>query len=407
MTSRPIADPAIVDPDYFQRFGYPHEQWSALRRDAPVAWCEPERFDPFWALTRHEDIVAVSRQPSLFENTLRLAMVPDDVVDLTRLPLRHLLNMNPPEHRDYRKLVSRFFTRRSIESLRADVERSVAEVLQAAGERLDFVEAVASRVPLAVIARILGLPREDWAQFVRWTNQIVGCADPEFQTEGSENAMVTALQAQFAYFRELVVERRRRPEEDLTSVLATAEIAGEPIGETELLSFLFLLITAGNETTRNALSGGVLALMEQPEALVAMRGQPHPAEAACEEVLRWTSPVVHLCRRATRDVELRGQKILAGETIVLFFPSANRDAAVFDEPFHFHIDRRPNAHLAFGTGEHACLGSHLARLEIGAVLSALADRVERIEATGPAVRLRGSFVGGIKSLPIRWTLRDA
>ena len=209
MQRRPIAPPEIIDPEYFETHGYPHEAWSRLRREAPVAWCEPGRFDPFWAVTRHADVVSVSRQPDLFRSTLRFAMVPDDVPDLTQLPLRHLLNMNPPEHRDYRKLVSRYFTRRAIQASQAAVASIVEDLVERLEGEVEFVEALASRVPIAVIAEMLGLPREDWQRLYRWTNDIVGCTDPEFQEAGRENTIVRALREQFEYFRALVAERRR------------------------------------------------------------------------------------------------------------------------------------------------------------------------------------------------------
>jgi cholest-4-en-3-one 26-monooxygenase len=405
MHDRPAAPPEILEPGHFEAHGYPHATWSRLRREAPVAWCQPANFPPFWAVTRHSDVIEASRQPAIFQSTARFALAPDDVPDLTQLPLRHLLNMNPPEHRDYRKLVSRFFTRRAIETRRAAVASVVEELVEGLEGDVEFVDAIAARVPIAVIAEMLGLPPGDWQQLYRWTNEIVGCTDPEYQEPDRENTLVRALREQFEYFRELVAERRRRPTEDLVTVLAHARVHGELLSELDLLSYLFLLVTAGNETTRNALSGGVLAFAEHPGQLEKLRANPDLVPSAGEEVLRWTSPIIHICREASRDTTLGGQTIRSGENVALFFPSANRDEEVFDEPFRFRIDRARNHHLAFGTGEHACLGSHLARLEIQAVLAGLARRVERVELAGPPVRLRGSFVGGIKSLPVHVTLR--
>ena len=402
MPHRPTAPPDIVDPHTFATRGYPHEIWTRLRRDAPVAWCEHEDFAPFWAISRHEDVVAVARRTTDFANTARFAMVPDDAADLTKLPIRHLLNMNPPEHRDYRRVISSHFTRRAIgircERISALADEILGEIED--GQEIDFVDSIAAKLPLAVIAELLGLPREDRERFYRWTNQIVGCTDPEF-AGGATHVLETALREQLDYFADLVRLRRREPRDDLTSVLAHARVGGKPIGEIELLSFLFLLVTAGNETTRNAISGGLLALLEWPRALAALRNDRSAIVPATEEILRWTSPIIHICREARRDLELRGIRIREGETVVMFYASANRDESVFEEPSSFRIERSPNPHLAFGTGEHFCLGSHLARLEIQAALAGLIRHFDSIEPTGPVARLRGSFVGGIKSMRVR------
>jgi cytochrome P450 len=239
----------------------------------------------------------------------------------------------------------------------------------------------------------------------RWTNQTIGSTDPEFREGRSATETVReGRNALFRYFFELAGKRRAEPRDDIVSVLANAKLGGQPLPPLELLSYYFLLVVAGNETTRNALSGGLLALLENPGELEKLRRRPELAESAVEEIVRWTSPVIQFCRTATEDVELRGKKIRAGQNLCLFYPSANRDEEVFPDPFAFRVDRKPNPHLAFGIGEHFCLGANLARLELRVAFRHLARRLRHVELAGPVERLRSSFVGGIKRVPIRYEL---
>jgi cytochrome P450 len=406
----------IVGNDTFAEHGYPHEAWALLRREAPVFWYERPGVVPFWAVTKHEDIVRVSRQPKLFQNAPRLAAFPEfeaegepDEGDFAR----HLLNMDPPEHGRYRRLVSSYFTPRALQRLTASVGEISREILDRfacdGGEReSDFVTEVAARLPLAVLADMLGVPRDDWELLFEWTNETIGATDPEYQkgTTAEETAERSRI-ALFEYFVKLAEARRARPAEDLVSVLANAELDGGPIPPFELLSYFFLLVVAGNETTRNGISGGLLALLEHPEELERLRSEATLLDPAVEEILRWTTPVIQFARTALEDAEVRGQKIRAGESLILFYPSANRDEDVFDEPFRFRIDRNPNPHLAFGIGEHRCLGANLARLELQVIFRQLIDRFEHVELAGTVERLRSSFVGGIKHIPIRYRIRPA
>jgi cytochrome P450 len=271
---------------------------------------------------------------------------------------------------------------------------------------MDFVTDVSAPVPLAVLAEMLGVPREDWRLMFKWTNAIVGAEDPEYRQ--GENAELSAMDARmtlFEYFWKMVQDRRERPRDDIVSVLANAEVDGAPLPPRELLSYCFLLVIAGNETTRNAMSGGLLAFIQNPGELAKLRADPMLAPAAAEEIARWTTPVIQFCRTATQDFELRGKKIRAGESMCLFYPSANRDEEVFEAPFEFRIDRDPNRHLAFGIGEHFCLGANLARLELRVLFRQLAERLVEAEVVGPVERLRSSFLGGVKHVPIRYRLR--
>lgn len=408
---RSIEDIDLVDSDRFAARGYPHEEWTWLRHNAPLQRFDPPGLDPFWAATKHADVVALSKQPKLFVNAPRVALGDPDREqrDATQ---RNLLFMDPPEHAAYRRLVSRHFTPRTLGRLQGEVERISRELLDSVstnGEtvEIDFVEKVAAILPLATIAQMLGLPRDDWPRLFEWTNEQIGASDPEYRREGEtpDETADRAQAAMFEYFVKLAEERRRDPRDDIASVLAHADLDGDPLPTLELLSYYLILIVAGNETTRNATSGGLVALMENPGELAKLRADPSLIPSAVEEIVRWTTPVVQFCRTATRDVELRGQKIRAGESFALFYPSANRDEEVFDDPFEFRIDRKPNPHLGFGIGEHFCLGANLARMELRVIFRDLVARLEHFEPAGPIERLRSHFIGGVKHLPIRYRLR--
>jgi cytochrome P450 len=408
----PLSALDLVGPDTYARHGYPHAAWARLRREAPIFWCQPGGdCTPFFAVTKHADIVRISRQPHVLQNGPRLAVFPEGKPPKERIA-RHLLNMDPPEHAAFRKLASHRFTPRAIQTLRPEIERIARDLLDALyreapeGE-IDFVERISGPLPLAVLCDLLGVPRSDWEMLFRWTNQTVGSGDPEYQAEGGngrETANAARMQL-FSYFGRMAEERRKSPRDDITSVLANARQGdGSAVPPFELLSYCFLLVIAGNETTRNAMSGGLLALIEHPGELAKLRANPALVESAVEEIVRWTTPVIQFCRTATRDLEIRGQKIRAGQSLCLFYPSANRDEDVFDAPFAFRVDRHPNPHVAFGIGEHFCLGANLARLELRVVFRELARRLVGAELAAPVERLRSSFLGGVKHMRIRYRL---
>jgi cholest-4-en-3-one 26-monooxygenase len=407
----------IVRGEHYAKRGYPHEAWTQLRRESPVHRFELEGYDPFWAITRYEDVARISRQPRLFLNAPRL------VFSSKRFPVprpeevaRSLLNMDPPEHGRYRSLVNRRFTPHALSFLRPHVEALSARIVADVSRRLvggvtdveecDFVADVAARLPLAVILELLGVPHDDWELVFDWTNQVIAPGEPDYRrgatvVETAERARL----ALFDYFGRYVAERRRSPREDLVSVLAQGQLDGRPLDDFEVLSYCFLLAVAGNETTRNATSGGLLALIENPGEMRRLRDEPGRLPSAVEEVLRWTSPLIHFCRTAAADTELRGRRVRKGDLLLLFYPSANRDEEIFAEPFRFDVTREPNEHLAFGVGEHFCLGANLARLELDAILSEILRRLDAIELAGPVERVRSTFVGGIKRMPIRFRAR--
>jgi len=400
----------VIDPLYYGRYGYPHAAWSWLRRHAPVAWIEPPAMRPFWAITRYEDCGAILRDHRRFVIAPRLAVFPEEQAPSDAPPFRHLLNMDPPEHGRYRNLLSQHFTPRALEAKRADIGAIVDETLAAAADRreVDFVDAVAAVLPLAVIAEMLGIPREDWQRVFHLSNTLLGAADPEYQqgatiAETAERARQDFLE----YFRTLSNARRREPRNDFITALVNAQVDGAPLPEWELLSYYVLLIVAGNETTRNATSGGLLALIDNPAEFEKLRRNPELVPAAVEEIVRWVSPVIQFCRTAVDDLEIRGTRIRKGEACCIFYPSANRDEDVFPDGFTFRVDRTPNEHYGFGIGVHFCLGANLARLELQEVFKRLVARLEQVELAGAVERMHSSFVGGIKRMPVRWMLKTA
>jgi len=411
----PLEKLEVINARHYGEHGYPHAEWTRLRREAPVCWMTPEGYEPFWAVTKHADIVEVSKQPGLFRSAGRFILFPknqeDPEADLVENPpLRMLVNMDPPEHRDYRKLVSHYFTPRAVRQLEPRLEEITAEIFDELAEHdeveVDFVTTVAARQPLRMITEMLGIPREKEDFVLRITNENFGIEDPEFQREGqTAEERLGFLKEAFAYLAEITEDRRRNPRDDLSTVLAQATLGGEPVPQFELFSLYFLIMVAGHDTTRNGISGGLRAFLEHPEELEKLRRDPALVDRAAEEIVRWTTPVNHFSRTATADTGLRGQESRAGEPVALFYASANRDEEMFEDPFRFRIDRHPNRHLGFGVGEHFCLGAHLARMDLRVFFRQFVERVESVELAGPVDQLHASFVGGPKHLPVRLRVR--
>lgn len=420
--SLPLDQLDVISARHYGEHGYPHAEWARLRRESPVHFMQPEGYEPFWAVTRHADIIEVSKQPQVFRSAGRFILfpraltpegeaAPNDLVE--NPPLRMLVNMDPPEHRDYRRLVSGWFTPRAVKSLEARLEEITREIFdELAGDgserECDFVRDVAALQPLRMITEILGIPREREEFVLKVTNQNFGLEDPEFQLEGDtpEQRLAFITEA-FTYLEEITNDRRRNPCNDLSTVLAQATLNGEPVPAFELFSLYFLVMVAGHDTTRNAISSGLMAFLDHPGELEKLQRDPGLVELAADEIVRWTTPVNHFSRTATRDYELRGQRIREGDSVALFYASANRDEEVFEDPGTFRIDRQPNPHLGFGVGEHLCLGAHLARMDLRVFWRQLAERLVSIEPAGPAELLHASFVGGPKRLPVRLRLKPA
>ncbi len=392
----------LVDPDRYLK-GVPHDLFALLRAHAPVSWHEPGDGPGFWAITKYRDVVAVSRDPRTFSSARRSALYREATVsELAEMQLM-MLNMDPTRHTRIRSLVNKGFTPRMVARLEPRIREVTARILDAVAPlgECDFVTSVAAELPLQVIAELMGVPQEDRHQLFTWSNQLIGFDDPEYATS-PETGRQASLEV-YMYANRLAAERRKNPGDDLVSTLVHAEVDGRKLTEMEFDLFFLLLMVAGNETTRNLISGGLLALLEHPDQKARLLADPSLIPSAVEEMLRWVTPVMHFRRTATADVEIGGQKIRAGEKVMLFYPSANRDEEVFPDPFRFDVARQPNEHLAFGIGEHYCLGANLARLEIRIMFEELLRRLPDIELAGAAVRLRSSFINGIKHMPVRFT----
>jgi cytochrome P450 len=404
----------LINPDSYVADGYPHDIWTRLRREDPVHWVEENPEMPFWAITKHADISAIGKQPDKFLNgpTLLIRTEPDRRGESNFPPT--LIDMDPPKHGAYRKIIAKRFTPGALKRLHGDIEGIAKEIVDSLLEQgesgeVDFVEKVAAPLPIAVIAWLLGVPRSDWNLLFEWTNRTIGSGDPEYQVEG-QTPSETANQAMvelFQYFTKLVEEKKKNPADDLVTVFANAEVNGEKLPPMDVLTYCLIIVIAGNETTRNATSGGMLALAQNPGELARIQKDLSLLPSAVEEIVRWTSPIIHFARTTTQDVEIRDKKIKKGQHLALFYPSANRDEEIFEDPFTFRVDRRPNRHLGFGIGEHFCAGAHVARLELENAFRYLIPRLEEVEVIGEPKRLRSHLVGGIKHLPIRYRLKPA
>ena len=394
----------LVDQDHYASKGAPHDQLRWLRENAPVFWHEgdAERDWPgFWALTKHEDVVHVSRHSELFSSSKKLALFDEMPEPQRELQRMMMLNQDPPEHTRRRSLVNRGFTPRAIGKLEEhirDICHQLVDEVKAKPE-VDFVRDISAPLPLYVICELLGAPVEDRDKIFEWSNRMIGAQDPDYAADPDEGQ--TAAMEVYTYANELAAARKDDPRDDIVTKLLQPAENGETLSVDEFDLFVLLLVVAGNETTRNAASGGMLALFENPDQwarLVADRGLAGPA---ADEIVRWVSPVNLFRRTATTDTVVRGQEIAEGDKVVVFYTSANRDADVFESPDVFDIGRTPNPQIGFGGGgAHFCLGNHLAKLELRVLFEVLAERVPTLQQSGEATRLRSSFINGIKTLPV-------
>jgi cytochrome P450 len=311
----------------------------------------------------------------------------------------NLIFIDPPRHRQLRKLINTGFTRRRVSILEPKIRAIVYRLLDDVqpGATLEFAEGIAAPLPTRMIAELLGAPPEDWERFRRWSDACTGTADPEIELESFE-----AIGELYEYFRQLIAARRKHARDDMLSALAAARVDDEELTDDDLLNFAFLLLVAGNETTRNLIALGALALIAHPDECGKLVDDPSLIPGAVEEMLRWTSPVTHMARTATADVEIRGQLIKEGDTVVMFYGSANRDEEIFgSDAEEFKVTRSPNPHIAFGCGEHSCIGSQLARLEACVLFEVLLGRYAKLELTGDVDRMRATMIPGVKRMPVR------
>jgi cytochrome P450 len=382
----------LHSPDFYA--GDPYPVYRELRASAPVCWNDVTEF---WALLKYEDIRYVSTNPDSFSSTKGIT-IPDPVMP-NPVQQGNLIFTDPPRHRQLRKLINTGFTRRQVAVLEPKVREIVYGVLDDMwpGSTHEFAEELAAPLPTRMIAELLGAPPGDWEKFRRWSDACTGNADPEIELDS-----VVAIGELFEYFQQLIAARRADPRNDMLSVLTTAEVDGDRLTDEDLLNFAFLLLVAGNETTRNIIALGTLALIEHPDECGRLVEDPTLIPGAVEEMLRWTSPVTHMARAATRDVEIRGQRIREGDMVVMLYGSANRDEEIFgSDAEEFKVSRHPNPHIAFGCGEHSCVGSQLARLEARVFFEVLLGRYPELELVGDVDRMRATMVPGVKRMPVR------
>jgi cytochrome P450 len=410
----------LINASAYGQNGVPHELWTHLRKESPVYWYAQRGHTPFWAITKHEDIMEVSSQPDIFSNeaggiiVLNEAQIQSFIEGGSGSPLaqmKTIITMDPPEHRSYRKVASGYFTPRGVTNLDEIVKSSAAAIfdeLPDEGE-VDFIETIAQKHPLRVLATILGINEEQEERLLVITQELFGGEDPDMQRQGEDReAARKELGMEFyMLFDEIIKDRRACPRDDLATMLANAELSdGCPLGQLETLGYYLIVFTAGHDTTRNALSGAISAFLDHPDQFERLRQDPSLSKSAVDEIVRWTTPVNYMKRQAVQDYELRGQNIKAGEELALFYCSANRDEDVFEDPFTFDIGRSPNRHLGFGWAEHYCLGAHLAKASMKALTEEMVRRVEWMEPNGERTFISSNFVVGLKTLPVKYKLKN-
>jgi len=385
-----------------------HAALTHLRAHAPVSWVEVEGYRPFWAVTRHADVLAVERDNELFTNAPRPVLTTARGDELQAgLGVRTLIHTDDPEHRDLRAIGSDWFRPKAMRALRvrvAELARRYVDRMAAIGPECDFAQQVAVNYPLYVILSLLGLPESDFPMLLKWTQELFGSDDEEFQRGQSPDDQMPALLEMFEYFTRLTASRREHPTDDLASAIANARIHGEFLSDIDCLSYYLIVAAAGHDTTSAAIAGGMLALVQHPDQLARLQADPGLMGTAVEEIVRWVTPVKAFMRTARRDTEVRGVPIRAGESVLLSYVSANRDEEVFAEPFRFDVARDPNKHLAFGHGVHFCLGAALARMETNCFFTELLPRLRTVQPAGEPEFIATTFVGGVKHLPLRYDL---
>jgi cytochrome P450 len=397
-----------------------HETYRWLRANEPLGIADIEGVDPFWVVTRHADILEISRQNELFHNGDRSPTIISQAADkqvremMGGSPhlLRTLIHMDAPDHPKYRALTQGWFMPQNLRRLEDQIRviaKAAVDKMAATGGRCDFVQEVALHYPLHVIMSILGVPPEDEGRMLKLTQELFGAADPELardaDTPPAERKFDMSVIVDFSnYFRALSEARRAKPTEDLASVIANSQIDGQPISDLEAMSYYIIVATAGHDTTSSSTAGALWALAENPGELAKVKADPSLIPSLVDESIRWTTPVKTFMRTATADVEFAGRSLKKGDWLMLCYASGNRDEAVFDDPDHFHVDRKPNKHLAFGYGAHLCLGQHLAKMEMRILWEELLPRLSDLALDGTPAMSEATFVNGPKRLPIRFEM---
>ena len=414
-----------MDKEDFKKIAYPetyadekelHDIFTFMRREDPVSWVEPDQFRPFWAITKHEDIIEIEKQNELFINDPRTTLMDipteDAIKEFTggsHLLVRSLVHMDNPDHQLYRSLTQKWFAPPNLESLKKDIRNIAKEYVNKMvdhGNECDFAKDVAIFYPLRVIMSILGVPKEDEPRMLRLTQELFGGRDEDMIRDESETSSESnTITDFFEYFNALTEDRRKNPTNDVSSVIANAKINNEQLGHLEAMSYYIIIATAGHDTTSSSTAGGILALIENPDQLLKLKNNPSLMTSAVEETIRWVTPVKNFFRTATQNYYLKDREIKKDDSILLCYPSGNRDEEIFDDPFKFKVDRSPNRHLAFGHGAHLCLGKYLAKIEMEIFYEELFKKIDNIQLNGEPEWVKASFVSGLKSLPIKYTLQ--
>ena len=402
---------AFVDPSAYADEPRFEAATALLREHDPVHWVEGPGFNPFWAITKHADIFDIEAKHQIFLNEPRpiLGSALDDARRAEHGDLlRTLIHVDDPEHRQLRGVTSDWFLPKSLTKLEgqlAGLAKATVDKMASLDGQCDFARDITMQMPLNVILAILGLPESDFPRMLTLTQEMFGAADEDLQ-RGSSPEDVAAVVGDFiAYFAALTEQRRAQPTGDLASVVANATIEGEPLTLMQTISYYVIAATAGHDTTASAMAGGMLALIEHPEQLERLRHDPSLMNTAVDEMIRWVTPVKHFMRTATTDFALRDKTIAAGQSVLLSYPSGNRDSDAFVDPFTFDVGRSPNKHLSFGFGIHYCLGAMLARMELKALFTELLPRLDTIELAGEPALMKTIFVGGLKRLPVQYRMR--
>ncbi|PND59430.1 cytochrome P450 [Mycobacterium sp. ENV421] len=416
MTTRIMDEAArvLANPQAYTDEAGLHRALAHLRANAPVSWVDVEGYRPFWAITKHADIMDIERQNDLFTNDPRPILVVQDLDDKLRADreagagLSTLIHIDDPHHRDLRKIGADWFRPKAMRALKArcdELAKMYVDQMVERGPEIDFAQEIAVNFPLYVILTLLGLPESDFPRMLKLTQELFGGDDSEFQRAQDKDAMIAVLLDFFGYFSALTASRREHPTEDLTSAIANATINGEPLSDMDTASYYVIVASAGHDTTSAGIAGGLMELIRNPGELQRLQDDPSLMGTAVEEMIRCVVPVKEFMRTAQADTEVRGVPIAKGEAVLLSYVSANRDEEVFADPMRFDVGRDPNKHLSFGYGVHFCLGAALARMEMNSFFTELVPRINSIELAGDPELMATTFVGGIKHLPIRYSLR--
>ncbi len=390
----------LYDPDGYVA-GPPHELFARLRTEQPVVWQDMPGQPGYWAVLRHADLVHVAREPVLFSAATGGVVLEDLPPESLAMMQDMLLAMDPPRHLNYRRNASPHFAPRVMARLEVRIREICREIMRDGADRdVDFVHDVCAKLPSQVVGELMGIPREDWPRIHAWSEMNSGGQDPDIAAGYAADAAMGATVEMAMYAIELAGKRRAEPTDDLTSLMLAVEVDGVPMTDVQFGSFFVQLVTAGNDTTRTMLSSGLLALLQHPEQLAELRADPGLIPNALEEILRYANPLHYFRRTATADTALGGVTIRTGDKVAMMYTSANRDENVFVRPQAFDIRRDPNPHLSFGTGEHFCLGIHLARLEGRVFFEELFAHFPTIELTGEPRRQRSNLNNALKSLPV-------